>query len=268
MYPLAALTNRRLVAATVGGDAGGGGRQGEVLLVDDERDLRELLAFLVHQAGMVPLTSGDSAEAIEVLEKHRPNVVVVDLNLPQQDGFELIGEIRRRRPKVPILVLTGRASEDDKIRALDAGADDYVVKPFSHRELVARIRAQSRRAAEVGPDEVAPAFLEVGELRLDLREHVLRIDARDLRLTSTEFRVMRYLMHHSRAIVPTAILAKDVWGYDDGAARDVVRVTLHRLRRKLGDEGPGPRLIDTVPGIGVRLRPRGEEVPEESPQTA
>jgi len=113
-----------------------------ILLVDDEPDLVDLLAFLVQQAGLIPLTATEPAGALALFEKEHPDLALIDLGLGQWNGFELVANLRRRSPKLPIIVLTARGSEDDKVRALDMGADDYVVKPFGHRELIARIRAQ------------------------------------------------------------------------------------------------------------------------------
>jgi DNA-binding response OmpR family regulator len=226
-----------------------------VLIVDDERDLVDLLAFLVEQAGLIPVPASDPARALELFEKEAPSTAIVDLNLEPWDGFELLAELRRRSPKMPILVLTARASEDDKVRALDMGADDYVVKPFAHRELIARIRAQARRADLDRDAQLTQATLEVGPLRLNLRERLLDIgDEEQLRLTGMEFRLLEYLMRNSNTVVPTATLAQHVWGYNDAPARDVVRVTVHRLRRKLGDDGDHRHFIETVPGVGLRLR--------------
>jgi DNA-binding response OmpR family regulator len=229
-----------------------------VLVVDDDRDLIELLAFLAKEAGFVPVVATDSTGALEALTTGDLSVAVVDLNLRPGDGFELIAEIRKRRPMLPILVLTARDSEDDKVRALEIGADDYVVKPFGHRELVARIKAHARRADRDQTASPAPTFLEVGHLRLNLSERTLVIDGASApRLTGTEFRLLEYLMRNSNSVVPTGALAKDVWGYDDAPARDVVRVTVHRLRRKLGDDGQERRFIQTVPGVGLSLRAAG-----------
>jgi DNA-binding response OmpR family regulator len=238
------------------------GFRSSVLLVDDDRDLLNLLAFLVEQARLTPLRAMDPTTALDLLSKEDPSVAIIDLNLIPWDGFDLLEEVRKRNRTIPILVLTARASEDDKVRALDAGADDYVVKPFGHRELVARIRAHARRAAVDRNGKLPHATLEVGPLRLDLRERLLEITGEEeLRLTGTEFRLLEYLMRNSNAVVPTAALARHVWGYDDSPARDVVRVTLHRLRRKLRDDGDGRRFIETVPGVGLKLRPavRGRE---------
>src|SRR5205823_14990655 len=207
-------------------------------------------------AGRTPLLASDATTALGLFAKEDPSVAIIGLNLPPWDGFELLEEVRRRSPSSPILVPTARASEDDKVRALDTGADDYVVKPFGHRELVARIRAHARRASSDRNGKLPHATLEVGPLRLDLRERLVEIGGEEgLRLTGTEFRLLEYLMRNSNAVVPTATLARHVWGYDDAPARDVVRVTVHRLRRKLRDDGNGRRFIETVPGVGLKLRP-------------
>jgi two-component system KDP operon response regulator KdpE len=225
------------------------------LLVEDEPDVLDLLARLVEQAGIAPLRASKPVTALELLEKDRPSVAVVDLNLRPFDGIELIVELRRRSAWLPIIVLTARGSEEDKVRALDAGADDYVVKPFGHRELIARVRAHLRRGARDRETQNGPSVFEIGPLRMKVDERVVAIDGQDLHLTAMEFRLLHCLARRSNAVVPTSEIAKQVWGYDDAAAREVVRVTLSRLRRKIGDNAASPRLIHTVPGVGVRLRP-------------
>jgi len=237
-----------------GGGGGAGGRRIEILLVDDDQVLLDLLAFIVEQAGFTPLAATDPAGAISLFERSDPVVAVVDLNLRRWDGFDLLADLRRRSAALPIIVLTARNSEDDKVRALDMGADDYVVKPFGHRELLARIRAHARRASGDRAGG-APPVLEVGSFRLDPRERLLYLDGVPTRLTGTEFRLLQYLMRHSDSVVPTEAVAKHVWGFNDEPARDVVRVTVHRLRRKLGDDGERQRFIHTVPGVGLRLHP-------------
>ena len=236
--------------------------RGNVLVIDDDKELLELMAFLIGQAGLTPLVASDPTTAMRMAASQDPLLAIVDLNLEPYDGLELVKSLRRSSPRLPILVLTGRPHEDTKVRAFELGADDYVVKPFGHRELVARIRAQARRGSldrEATPEH---ATLEVGPLKLDLRERLLEIDgSEEVRLTGMEFRVLEYLMRNSNSVVETGELAKQVWGHDDAAARDVVRVTVHRLRRKLGDNGGHPTLIETVPRIGLRLRatPRRRE---------
>ena len=233
-----------------------GARRHEVLVVDDDRDLLEIVAFLMGQAGLIPLVASDPASALEIFERHDPSVAVIDLNhLRPGDGFDLLAELRRRSLTLPIIVLTARKSEEDKVRALDLGADDYIEKPFGNRELVARIRANARRSDLERGHMPSDPILEVGPLRLDLTAHTLELDGVAVRLTGTEFRLLQYLMRNRNAVVPTDAIAKYVWGYNDPPVRDVVRVTLHRLRRKLGDDERGRKLIETVPGVGLRLQP-------------
>jgi DNA-binding response OmpR family regulator len=229
---------------------------GYVLVVDDDRELLDLLAFLIRQAGLTAVLANSAPTAQSAASAEEPLLAIVDLNLTPWDGFELVADLRRRYRRLPILVLTARGNEDDKVRALDIGADDYVMKPFGHRELVARIRAHARRAAIDRGAALPHATLEVGSLKLDLRERVLEIEGEEeIRLTGMEFRLLEHLMRNSNSVVPTSELAKQVWGHDDPAARDVVRVTVHRVRRKLGGDNGRRKLIDTVPGLGLRLRP-------------
>lgn len=228
-------------------------RQARILFVEDDADVVSLLAFLAEQEGLVALSAREPITALEIFENEHPTLAVVDLNLRPWDGVDLVAELRRRSPTIPIIVLSGRTSEDDKVRALDSGADDYVVKPFGPRELVARIRAHLRRAAYAAQEPPLPAVLEVGALRMHVPTHTVEVDGHAQRLTATEFRVLHYLMRNSDAIVPAGRLAKHVWGYDDSAVRGVLRVTVHRLRKKLGDDGTAQRFIYTVPGVGHKL---------------
>jgi len=215
----------------------------------------DLLAFLVEQAHFTPLVAQDPTTAITQFEKHAPVLAVIDLNLKPWDGFDLLADLRRRTAAMPIIVLTARVDEDDKVRALDLGADDYIVKPFAHREFLARLRAHARRSLRERGLQPSQQVTELGALRLDTGEHTLKIGTGVFRLTGTEFRLLQFLMRQGTSVVPMADVAKHVWGYDDPPARDAARVTVHRLRRKLGDDGKARRLIHTVPGVGLRLDP-------------
>jgi two-component system KDP operon response regulator KdpE len=241
----------------VGGssEANGGKAREGILLVDDDKVLLDLLAYLVDQAGFVPLVASDPSAAIAHFEEKNPIAAVVDLNLKPHDGFELLANLRGRTDTMPILVLTARADEDDKVRALDLGADDYVVKPFGHREFLARLRAHARRALRERGVPATDSIAQLGSLQLDIGEHTLKVGEDVFQLTGTEFRLLQFLMKHGTTVVPMAAVAKHVWGYDDPPARDAVRVTVHRLRRKLGDDGAHQRFIHTVPGVGLRLNP-------------
>src|SRR5438445_4764245 len=181
-----------------------------------------------------------------------------DIGLGQWDGLQLLEEIRHLSD-VRVMLMTGKAMhEDDKVRGLDLGADDYLLKPFSCRELLARIRAHTRRRARNGSARNGARELRVGSITLNLAEHVASKSDEPLRLSVTEFRLLHYLMRHAGSVVATGDLLREVWGYDerDPAGGEVIRVALHRLRRKLEDEPAKPRLLQTIPGVGVMLKVR------------
>jgi two-component system response regulator VicR len=226
-----------------------------VLFVDDDRELLDLMRFALKRAGLEAVLAFDAAGALRSFAEKRPAIAVLDVNLGADNGFDLLLELRRASD-LPIIMLTARASEEDKIRGLELGADDYVTKPFSPRELVARVRAQLRRSGtEVGEERPAAPLIEVGPLRLSVAEHTVTRDGKPIELTVTEFRLLHALMQQAGSVVSTAALLRQVWGYEDPTARDVVRVAVHRLRRKLGDDAADPRLLHTIAGVGVMLRP-------------
>jgi DNA-binding response OmpR family regulator len=227
-----------------------------ILLVDDDRDLVDLLTFAIQRAGFGVLSANDAPAATALLRTKSPDLVVLDVNLGRTSGFDLLAQLRRHS-WVPVILLTARVAEDDKVRGLELGADDYLTKPFSHRELIARVRAHLRRQGQPAPPSAParPPVLEVGPLAIDLAEHRTTKEGQALDLTVTEFRVLHYLMLNAGTVVPTRVLLKHVWGYDDPGATDVVRAALHRLRRKLEDDPTKPRLLHTVPGVGILLKP-------------
>ena len=226
-----------------------------ILVVEDDRDLVDLLNFALRRAGFGVQIAHDVPTALRLLEQSDPDLAIVDLNLGSGSGFDVLKDLRRRG-QIPAIMLTGRHSEDDKVQAFEFGADDYVVKPFSHRELIARIHAHMRRN---GRAMLAPQpdgrQLEVGPLKLDAASHKATKDGQMLDLTITEFRLLEYLMINAGTLVPTRTILKQVWGYDDSGATDVVRVTVYRLRRKIEDQPKNPQLLHTVSGIGVMLGP-------------
>ena len=248
-----------------------------VLVVDDDRDLLDLVTFAIRRAGMEPLEAQNGSEALRILGEGAPDLVVLDVNIGGDDGFEVLRQIRQSSG-VPVIMLTARASEDDKVRGLELGADDYVTKPFSYRELIARVRthierrrdalgatkpaatqpARSSAVAAGGAPTVAtsPTSFEVGPLRLVPASHEAFKDGQPVQLTATEFRVLHVLMERAGTVVTTRELLKRVWGYDDASSADLVRVMLFRLRRKIEDDPGEPALLHTVPGVGVMLRPR------------
>jgi two-component system response regulator VicR len=227
----------------------------KILLVDDDRELVDLLTFAFGRAGFEVLPAHDSPSALRHLERGRPDLAVLDVTMGKWDGFELLRELRHHSD-LPVILLTARSSEDDKVRGLELGADDYVTKPFSHRELIARVRANLRRRGhDVPAREESSASLQVGPIYLNPTQHAASIDGRPLELTVTEFRLLHYLMTRAGTVVPTRAVLRHVWGYDDPGGTDVVRVTIHRLRRKIEPDPSNPRLLHTVPGVGVMIKP-------------
>jgi DNA-binding response OmpR family regulator len=224
----------------------------KILVVDDERELVELLAFALRRAGYTVLAAHDGPTALKLLASESPELAVLDVNLGEHDGFELLREIRRRSD-LPVIMLTGRNSENDKVLGFDLGADDYVTKPFGHRELLARIQANLRRGADPwAPASPAQASLQVGPVTLDSAQHRVTRDGRPIQLTVTEFRLLQLLMTNAGAVVPRTALLRQVWGYHDSSEAGVLRTTIHRLRRKLSQDGE-PDLIQTVAGVGFML---------------
>jgi two-component system, OmpR family, response regulator VicR len=230
-----------------------------LLVVDDDHDLVELLTFALTRAGFEVCAAHDSPTALRLIEEQEPALAVLDVSLGAWDGFELLQEVRRRSA-IPVIMLTGHTAEEEKVRALDLGADDYITKPFSHRELVARIRANLRRVDAGAP--AAPTHeteLRVGPVTLNVAEHGATLDGAPLSLTVTEFRLLHYLMANAGRVATTGAVLRHVWGYDDPSGSDLVRVTTYRLRRKLGDDAASPRLLHTVPGVGLLLKAAEDE---------
>jgi len=234
-----------------------------ILLVDDDRELIDLLAFALKRAGFEPIAAYDGNTALRLFEDRPPDLVVLDINLGASNGLDVLRELRRRT-QLPVIMLTALDSEEDKVRGLEGGADDYLTKPFSHRELIARIRAQLRRSGQEWAARRAPATrLEVGSITLDLAEHSVTKSGQHVSLTVTEFRLLHCLMTNAGTVVPTGTLLKQVWGYQDPGGSDVVRVTVHRLRRKLESDPTRPNLLHTVPGVGVLLKADSEAASSE-----
>jgi two-component system response regulator VicR len=225
-----------------------------ILVVEDDRDLVDLLNFALRRAGFGVQLAHDVPTALRLLEQSHPDLAILDVNLGGGSGFDVLKDLRLHS-EIPAIMLTGRHAEDDKVLAFELGADDYVVKPFSHRELIARVRAQFRRNGRGVPTpQPIDRQLAVGPISLDVAEHKATKDGRLLDLTLTEFRLLQYLMINAGTLVPTRTILKQVWGYEDSGATDVVRVTVYRLRRKIEDQPNSPRLLHTVAGVGVMLK--------------
>jgi DNA-binding response OmpR family regulator len=220
----------------------------KVLIVEDDPTIRTAVIRALTDRGYAAATAHTAMNGIELAVSERPDVVVLDLGLPDLDGHEALRMIRAVS-SVPIIVATARSAESDIVRSLDAGADDYVVKPFGAAQLDARIRAVLRRAAE--PEE--DAVLEIGGLRVDRRSRQASLDGAALDLTPREFDLLHYLAVRAGSVVPKQELLVEVWQQPYGGADKSVDVHLSWLRRKLGETAQEPRYLHTVRRVGVRL---------------
>ncbi len=220
-----------------------------LLVVDDDRAVRDALRRALSLAGYDIQTAADGAAGLEMVVDRVPDAIVLDLGLPDIDGLEVCRRVRRLGSRVPILVLTARDAVADRIEGLDAGADDYLVKPFDVEELKARLRALLRRSANDGDDR-GPAF---AELRLDATRHGVNVGGTFCELTRTEFQLLELLLRNPQRVLTHSVIYQSVWGYDFGPGSNALRVYIGYLRRKLQDAGARP-LIHTVRGVGYVLR--------------
>jgi DNA-binding response OmpR family regulator/HPt (histidine-containing phosphotransfer) domain-containing protein len=225
-----------------------------ILVVDDDLVQVDVVSFLLRRAGFEPITELDAASAVRQFEEQQPDLVILDVRLGDADGLDLLRRFRRERPSVPILMLTSATEEADKVRGFELGADDYLAKPFGHRELIARVRALLRRGARPAAEAPLRQRVTVGPVMLDPLAHEVTRDGVRIDLTPTEFRLLQSLMARPNAVVPARTLLKEVWGHQDMTARNVLRVTASRLRAKLENTPAAPRLLLTVPGEGLMLR--------------
>ncbi|HEY3010939.1 MAG TPA: response regulator transcription factor [Micromonosporaceae bacterium] len=222
-----------------------------VLVVDDEATLAELLSMALRYEGWQVRTAADGTSAVRLARQFKPDAVVLDVMLPDVDGLEVMRRLRGHVPDVPVLFLTARDAVEDRVAGLTAGGDDYVTKPFSLEELVARLRALLRRtgAAETRPD----ALLVVGDLTMDEDSHEVRRAGQPVSLTATEFELLRYLMRNPRRVLSKAQILDRVWNYDFGGQANVVELYISYLRKKI-DAGRPP-MIHTLRGAGYVLKP-------------
>ena len=221
-----------------------------ILVVEDERDIADIIRFNLEQEGFQVLTAHDGLEAVRLVKSERPDLVVLDLMLPRMDGKEVCRLIRadERLNAIPVMMLTARAEEIDRIIGFEIGADDYLTKPFSPRELILRIKAILRRSGEPKA-EAAP--LKLSGMTIDPDRHQVEIGDQSIELTATEFRLLHHLAANAGRVQSRDVLLDRVWGYDfDGYAR-TVDTHIRRLRKKMGPAGD---LIETIRGIGYRFR--------------
>ena len=222
-----------------------------VLVVDDESSLTELLSMALRYEGCEVRTAGDGMTAVRTAREFRPDVVVLDVMLPDFDGLEVLRRLRADHDEVPVLFLTARDAVEDRIAGITAGGDDYVTKPFSLEEVIARLRGLIRRSAVLV--ERSDAVLTVGDLVLDEDSHEVFRAGQPITLTATEFELLRYLMRNPRRVLSKAQILDRVWNYDFGGQANVVELYISYLRKKI-DAGRAP-MIHTLRGAGYVLKP-------------
>jgi two-component system, OmpR family, response regulator len=221
------------------------------VVVDDEVSLTDLLSMALRYEGWDVQSAGDGQTAVRTVREFRPDVVVLDLMLPDIDGLEVLKRIRADNPDLPVLFLTAKDALDDRIAGLTAGGDDYVTKPFSLEELMARVRGLIRRSSIVVADRADPV-LRVGDLTLDEDSYEVRRGDRQIDLTATEFELLRFLMRNPRRVVSKMQILDRVWSYDFGGRSSIVEIYISYLRKKIdADEAP---MIHTVRGVGYLIK--------------
>jgi DNA-binding response OmpR family regulator len=240
----------------------------KILVVDDEAVLVETIAYNLEQAGYAVVTAADGASALEAAQREKPDLIILDLMLPEMDGLEVCRQLRRESntSTTPIMMLTAKGEEIDKVVGLEVGADDYVTKPFGRRELLARVRALLRRTDYATPNEeraMKDTSVEVsrpnrelaaGPLRIDLAGRRVYCRGQVLELQPKQFELLTYLVRNRGTVLTRDQLLHNVWGYDYAGDTRTVDVHIRWLREKLEEDPPNPRLIQTVRGVGYCFR--------------
>jgi two-component system KDP operon response regulator KdpE len=227
----------------------------KILVVDDEPQITRVLKTTLSAQGYAIRTAGDGVEAIDIMNQWSPSLLLTDLRMPNMDGVELCRHVRAKST-LPIIVLSVRGDERTKVAALDAGADDYVTKPFGVNELLARIRAALRRGAAVSDND--GKTIDVGDFHIDRESHTVELNKQEVKLTPKEFDVLVYLAQRPGKVVTHRALLGNVWGENSTESSQYLHVFIGHLRKKLQPDENSPRYITTEPWIGYRFNPDGE----------
>jgi two-component system KDP operon response regulator KdpE len=226
--------------------------KGNILVVDDEPQITRVLKTTLSSQGYATRTAADGNEALRAMKDWVPDLVITDLRMPNMDGLALCRHIREQS-QVPIIVLSVKGEEKTKVEALDAGADDYVTKPFNINELLARVRAGLRRVTAARQPEAQS--IEIGDFRIDLEKHAVRVKNRDVHLTPKEFDLMVHLARNPGKVITHRALLSAVWGANSVEQPEYLRVFVGHLRKKLEADENAPRYIVTEPWVGYRFEP-------------
>ncbi|GAB35545.1 response regulator transcription factor [Gordonia otitidis] len=225
-----------------------------VLIVEDEESLADPLAFLLRKEGFEATVVNDGSAALGTFDRVSPDIVLLDLMLPGMSGTEICKSLRTRS-SVPVIMVTARDSEIDKVVGLELGADDYVTKPYSARELIARIRAVLRRGGDAADDDLAIGVLEAGPVRMDVERHIVAVNGQQITLPLKEFDLLEYLLRNSGRVLTRGQLIDRVWGADYVGDTKTLDVHVKRLRSKIEPDPANPKHLVTVRGLGYKLEP-------------
>jgi two-component system response regulator MtrA len=225
------------------------GVKGRVLVVDDDTALAEMLGIVLRSEGFEPVFCADGSRALAVFRETKPDLVLLDLMLPGRDGIDVCRSIRAESG-VPIVMLTAKTDTVDVVLGLESGADDYVVKPFKPKELVARVRTRLRRT-----DQLTPETLEIGDLSIDVAGHAVKRDGAPISLTPLEFDLLAALARKPWQVFTREVLLQEVWGYRHAADTRLVNVHVQRLRSKIEHDPERPQIVVTVRGVGYKAGP-------------
>jgi two-component system, OmpR family, alkaline phosphatase synthesis response regulator PhoP len=223
----------------------------KILIVDDEANIRELIGFNLKKEGYDIFTAGDGLSAIKIIKEEKPALILLDLMLPGMNGFEVCKEVRKdsELSSTPIIILSAKDAEFDKVLGLELGADDYMTKPFSVRELVARVKAVLRRTSPAA-DGTRFTFLNIS---VDFDKHEVKKDGHKVDLTLKEFELLEILVKNKGRVMTRDFLLDKVWGYEYAGETRTVDVHIRHLRQKIEDDDKNPRLIETIRGVGYRF---------------
>jgi two-component system OmpR family response regulator len=224
----------------------------KILLVEDDRNLLDALKYNMLKEGYAVLAAADGADGLDIARREKPDLIILDVMLPSISGFEVC-RILRKETSVPILMLSARADETDKVVGLDIGADDYVTKPFNLRELLARVRALLRRSETVESREESQAIVKIGDLEIDASRHRVSKTGKTIDLTPKEFDLLVHLARNKGLVLSRDQLLEKVWGYDFPGDTRTVDVHVRWLREKVEDDPNAPKMIVTVRGVGYKF---------------
>lgn len=227
---------------------------GTIAIVEDEANIVELIKYNLDREGYRTISANNGRKGLELIRQELPDLVILDLMLPEMDGLSVCKQLRSdaQTKSIPIIILTAKSEEADRVLGLEMGADDYVTKPFSPRELVARVRAVLRRSGSA--DEEEPEVIESGVIRIDLRQHIVKVRGEEVELTPKEFDFLKLLLLNPGRAFTREFLLEHLWGYEYFGDTRTVDVHVRRLRQKIEDDPANPEYLETVRGVGYRFR--------------